>query len=76
LGTNWNFTDVLAVWGEGYTAEELHEDVRSNPTMTSGRRLGDGGYRWMTGFRGADLGTDPEKREADFGAGEACISDI
>jgi hypothetical protein len=35
--------DWAAVWDEGYTAEKLHDDVRSNWTVTSGRR--NGGYR-------------------------------
>ncbi len=35
--------DVMAVWGKGYIAEKLHDAVRSNSTVTSGRR--EGGYR-------------------------------
>jgi hypothetical protein len=33
----------MAVWGKGYIAEKLHDDVRSNSTVTFGRR--EGGYR-------------------------------
>jgi hypothetical protein len=33
----------MAVFGKGYIAEKLHEDARSNSTVTSERR--DGGYR-------------------------------